>query len=154
MRSLHPSRSLRGKTHRSDPVSSRYCCFKLRSVTKRQPELVVQTLATINICRWSFPAGGSLSAGGSPSAGGSTVGSTFGLRPRNASGTSRCHAVPESCRGCCCGNLWSAGGGSLWNAGGCVFVMPAVMQPGLRAPRSTEVARLCCRASKGRCSLW
>ena len=35
MISLRPRRSLRGKTHRSDPVSARYRCLVTRSVTKR-----------------------------------------------------------------------------------------------------------------------
>jgi hypothetical protein len=49
--SLHPGRSLRGKTHRSDPVSTWYGCFELHSVMKRRPELIVQTLVTTN-SRW------------------------------------------------------------------------------------------------------
>ena len=35
-----------------------------------------------------------------------------------------------------------------------VFGMLAVNQLGARFPRSPLVARSCCRASKGRCSLW
>jgi len=101
VRSLHPGRSLRGKTHVSDPVSTRYRCFEMRSVMKRRLELVVQMLAAVNVCWWSFPAGGSLSAGRSPSAGGSMVGCIFRLHPRNASGTSRCPGVLEGYQRCC-----------------------------------------------------
>jgi hypothetical protein len=43
--SLRPGRILSAKTHRSDPVSTRYRCFAMRSEMKRRPELVVQTLA-------------------------------------------------------------------------------------------------------------
>jgi len=35
-----------------------------------------------------------------------------------------------------------------------VFGMPAVKQHGVRCPISALVARPCCRDSKGRCSLW
>jgi len=35
-----------------------------------------------------------------------------------------------------------------------VFGMPAVKQPGVRSPRYGLVARPCGRDSKGRCSLW
>ena len=53
---------------------------------------MVQTLAAINVRRWSFPAVGSfcfrgLAAVGGRSAGGSRLGSTFGLRLRTSSGT-------------------------------------------------------------------
>jgi len=99
-------------------------------------------------------AGGSTSADGSPSAGGSTLGCIFGLRPRNSSGTSRCRVLSKSCRGCCGGDLWSASVGGLWTASGCGFVMPAVRQPVARAPRYALESRLCCRVSKGKCSLW
>ena len=58
MRFLHPGRSSRGETHKSDPVSTRYRCLEMRSVTKRRPKLVVQTLTAVNACWWSFPAGG------------------------------------------------------------------------------------------------
>jgi hypothetical protein len=52
---LRPGRSLRVKTHRSDPESMRYRSLVVRSVTKRLPDLVVQTLASVNV-RWlSFP---------------------------------------------------------------------------------------------------
>jgi hypothetical protein len=49
VRSLRAGRSLRGKTHRSDPVSIRYRTLEVRSVTKRRPELVVQTLAAVSV---------------------------------------------------------------------------------------------------------
>ena len=88
-------------------------------MTKRRLELVVQTLAAINV-RWrSSPAGGNPSVGGSlsahevSSAGGSTVGCIFGLGPRNSNGTSRCCRVPKGSWGCC------------------GFVMPTVRQPGV-----------------------
>jgi hypothetical protein len=82
------------------PTSSVYRCFDMRSVTKRQPELVVQTLPVVNVCWWGFPAGGS------------TVVYIFGLCPRNASCTSRCRGVSEK-RQDCCGGLWIASGGGL-----------------------------------------
>jgi hypothetical protein len=50
-------------------LSTIYCCFEMQSLMKRWPELVVQTLAAVNVRGWSFPAGGSPFAGGSPSAG-------------------------------------------------------------------------------------
>jgi hypothetical protein len=71
---------------------------------KMRPELVVQTLAALNVHLRNFPAGGILSAGVNPSVGGSKVGCNFGLRPRISSGTHRCD-VSVSGRGCC-GGLW------------------------------------------------
>jgi hypothetical protein len=50
-----------------------YCCFEMQSLMKRWPELLVQTLAAVNVCGWSFPAGGSPSAGRNHFAGGSMV---------------------------------------------------------------------------------
>ena len=54
MRTLHSGRSLRGKTLRLDLVLMRYHCLVTRSVMKRQPELVVQTFAAVNVCWLSF----------------------------------------------------------------------------------------------------
>ena len=55
MRSLRPGRSRLGKTHKSDPVSTRYVLLDTRSVIKRRPELLEQTSAASNACCWSFP---------------------------------------------------------------------------------------------------
>ena len=99
-------------------------------MTKRRPELVVQTLAAINVRRWSFPAVGSFSAvgglsaggspsfGGTPSAGGSTVGSTFGF-------VSELPVVPADVVG-----LHSVVGGAAEAVPG----VRAVAVSGLRAP--------------------
>ena len=87
LRSLRPCRSLRGKTHRSDPVCTRYCCFNLHSVMKRRAEMMVQTLAAVNTRFCSFPAGGS------------TVLCIFGRRPQYVIGTSRYRWVSDSYRG-------------------------------------------------------
>jgi len=54
----------RGRTyveeHRSDPLSTRFRGMVTRSVTKRRPKIVVQTLANVNDCWWRFAAGGSM----------------------------------------------------------------------------------------------
>jgi hypothetical protein len=93
----------------------------------------LQTLAAVNACWWSFLAGGS------------TVGCIFASRPRIACDTNRC-GVSEMCQGFC--GVW------LWSVSGCGFVTTAVRPLGARAPRYDTVARLCCRVSKGRRSLW
>jgi len=93
-------------------------------MTKRGSELVVQTLAAINVRRWSFLAVGSfsvvgdLAAVGGHSAGGSMEGSTFGIRIRTSSGNSRSCGTANCCRG----------------AAETVPGVRAVAEPGLRAP--------------------
>ena len=122
LRSLRPGMSLRGKTHGSQPVSTMYWCLEMQSMRKRRPELVVQTLATINV-RWrSFPAGGSPTDRGVSYTGGSTVGRIFGPGPRNSNGTSGFRGMPNGSRRCCgCGS---------WSASVCGTLMSAVIQPG------------------------
>ena len=122
-----PGSSLLGKSHRSDPVSTRYRCLDFLSIKKSWPEMVVQTLAAIKLCRWFFPFGDGLSFGGSlfdsgsPSDADSTVVWIFGLRPRSASDTNKFRGATEYFRWCCRGNLWSASVGGLWLAGDCVW---------------------------------
>jgi len=164
--SLRPGSSLRGKTHRSDPVSTRSRRFETRSVLKRRPELVLQTLASVNVRWWSFPAGSltaggsstadaSLYAGGGPwSTGGSTVSCISELLSRTASGTSRYRWAAKSCRGCCGDCLWTANGGALWTASGSLSVVHAMIGPGAKARRCVSVNRLCYREPQARCSLW
>jgi hypothetical protein len=73
-------------------------------VTKRRPELVVQSLAAINV-RWSFPAAGSPIDCGVSYAGGSTVVRIFGPGPRNCNGTSGRRGMPNVIRWCCGGGF-------------------------------------------------
>ena len=55
-----PKRSLRRKTHRTDPLSTRLRCLVTRFVTKRRLEMVGKILANVNDCWWRFAAGVSL----------------------------------------------------------------------------------------------
>lgn len=47
----------RGKTHKSEPVSTRNCIFETRSVTKRRPVEGGQSLAAISDRPERFPSG-------------------------------------------------------------------------------------------------
>jgi hypothetical protein len=99
MRALRSGRNLRRKTHRSDPVS-RYRSLEIRSVTKRRPELVVQTSAAVNV-RWlNFPNAWY------------TVACTFVPHRRHAGDTSKCDGWVW--RGVFCfRDAWSASGCGL-----------------------------------------
>jgi hypothetical protein len=123
------------------------------SVRNKWPELVVQTLAAISFCWCRFPDGGVCN---------------YRLRPQLLCGNSRCCGVSKM-HHCRCGGLWIASSGGLgtassgglwtvsggpWTVSGCMFVMPAVMPPGVKDPRFAPVGRLSCRVLLGRCLLW
>jgi hypothetical protein len=55
-----PRQELTLKTHRLYPLSTRFLGMLTLSVMKRRPEIVVQTIATVNDCWWRFAAGGSM----------------------------------------------------------------------------------------------
>jgi len=129
-------------------------------MTKRGSDLVVETLAAINISRWSFPAVGSfsvvggLAAVGSPSTGGSTVARIFLAPYPNFQWYQHISCGCKVLSGYCRSGPWSAGGGGLWIASATLLVRPAEKLSGVRAPLSALVVRLRCWASKGRCWLW